>query len=331
MDMKRRSTVTTALAVVAAAVLPSVSTPVHAQQGAGPVKLVVGYAPGGPSDILARLVAKALADQLGQPVVVENRAGASGTIAVQSVVRAAADGQTLLFGTEVDLAIVPHLMTALPYDPRRDLRPVTAVAEQISVLVVRKSLDVQTVADLVARAKLTPGALTYGSAGSGTPAHMVGALLEKVAAIRLNHVPYKGAGPALSDLLGGHIDAMFLGGQAALGPVRAGQLRALAVTGRKRSALLPGVPTFAEAGVVAAGLDAGNWLGIFVPAATSQPVTERFARAWQQAAGQQELLTRLDQMALEIRHDDAAALSARIDRDFARWGQIISSAGIKAE
>jgi tripartite-type tricarboxylate transporter receptor subunit TctC len=301
---------------------------VQAEYPDKPVRMVVGFAPGGPTDILARAVAPALGKQLRQQVVVENKPGASGVIAVESVLKAAADGYTVLLASEVDVAILPNLSRSLPYDPAKDLVPVVAVAEQQSVLVVRPGSGIDSLQGFLARAKASAGKVTYASGGKGTPSHMLGAMFAVAAGVDLLHVPYKGAGPASVDLLGGHVDAMFLGGPTAVNHVRSGNLKALAVTGKTRSAQMPGVPTFTEAGITVPDFDDGPWWALVAAPGVSPAVVDHLSRAWRAAASQPDTMAQLEKQGLNPRREEGETVRAWIARDHRKWARVIKASGI---
>jgi tripartite-type tricarboxylate transporter receptor subunit TctC len=296
-----------------------------------PVRLIVGFAPGGPTDILARALAPALGKRLGQQVIVENKPGASGVIGVESVLKAPADGYTILVASEVDVAILPNLSRQLPYDPARDLVPVVAVAEQQSVLVVRPGSGIDSLQDFLARAKASPGKMSYASGGKGTPSHMLGAMFAVAAGVDLVHVPYKGAGPASVDLLGGHVDAMFLGGPTAVGQVRSGNLKALAVTGKTRSAPIPGVPTFTEAGIRVADFDDGTWWALVAAAGVPPAILDRLSHAWKAAASHSDTIAQLEKQGLKARSEDGKTVAEWIARDYRKWARVVKASGISRD
>jgi len=238
-----------------------------------PVRLIVAFAPGGASDVLARLLAQRLGDSLGQSVIVDNRPSAGGIIGSDLVAKAAPDGYTLLLGSAAAFAIAPHLATKLPYDTRRDFVPIAPFTRLTFVLNVNPKVDAHSVKDLVALAKSRPGTLNIGSAGNGTTTHMVGELFKHTAGVDLVHVPYKGAGPAMIDLISGQIHVLFDAAITTLPQLKAGRIRSLAVGSPERSALFPALPTFNEAGLP--GFTAGNWFGIFAPAKVPAALVQR--------------------------------------------------------
>src|SRR4051812_22001021 len=229
-----------------------------------PIHIVVGFAPGGGTDIATRIVSPRLGERLGQPVIVDNRPGAGGNLATEAVVKAAPDGYTLLMGTIAALAINPSLYKNLSYDPLRDLVPISMGVSHANVVVVHPSLPARTLEELVALARQQPGKLTYSSSGNGTAGHLSGALFESMANISLVHVPYKSGGQAMNDLIGGQVNMSFAAAPGAIPQIKAGKIRVLAVTTRNRSSFLPDVPTVSEAGIK--GYESSNWYGLVGPA-----------------------------------------------------------------
>lgn len=238
-----------------------------------PVRMVIGYPPGGSTDVAGRLLAEQLGRKLGQQVVVENRAGAGGTVGATSVVRAESDGYTLLLAASPEVSIAPIIRKELPYDPVRDLQPITLVGQVPFFLVVNPSVPASTLAEFIAYAKANPGKLSYSSFGNNTSNHLAGELFKSIAGVDSVHVPYKGSGPSIVDLIGGQVQYTFDTPPAVLEHVRAGKLRALAVATRERLASAPQVPTFAEAGLP--GFSGGTWFGLFAPAKTPRALIER--------------------------------------------------------
>jgi tripartite-type tricarboxylate transporter receptor subunit TctC len=230
------------------------------------IRLIVPFAPGGGNDTVARAIAHSAGASLGQPVVIDNRAGAGGMLGAQLAAKSPPDGYTLFLGGVGSHAVNPNLHAKLPYDPVKDFAPITLIASAPSVLVVHPSLPARTLAEFTALAKASPGRINYASNGNGSSAQLAAVLYESMAGVQMVHVPYKGLAPALGDLLGGEVQAMFSSVVAIVPSIKAGRLRALAVTGRRRAALLPEVPTLDEAGVP--GYEAGSWYGILAPAGT---------------------------------------------------------------
>lgn len=283
--------------------------------------------PGGPSDILARLYAQKLSDQWKQPAVVEDRAGATGTIGTDAVVKASPDGYTLLFTVELPITMAPSLLK-LHYDPQRDLLPVAAVAETENVLVATPSAGIRSVGDLVAAAKATPGKLTFSSAGYGSPAHLCGEMIKRQAGIDMVHVPYSAAAPAMNAILGGDV-TLFCGpiGQA-LPFIQSGKAYALGVTGSNPSSLLPGVAPLATS---YPGLIMSNWFGLLAPAHTPALVRDMLQDEFKAIAGDAELQRKLLAIGLEPTWISGADLAKRIASDTAKWREFMATADIHAD
>ena len=291
-----------------------------------PVRVVTGYSPGGPVDILGRLLTQRLSTSMGQPFVFENRSGAAGTIAADLVARSAPDGYTLLATVPSVFTIVPHTMEKVRVQAS-DFIPVVQFAEAPLVLVVNPSVPATTLKELTALLNAPGSKLSYASAGDGTLPHLAMEMLLSRTGGRPLHVPYKGSGPALQDLLGGQVDFMLDVLPSALPMIKAGRLRALAVTSRTRFADLPAVPTVAEAGV--AGYEAVNWFGIFAPAATPTAITDKLRTEVEQAVAAKEMHQRLGELGAipSLRGSDEVA--ERIKRESRQWGQLIQRLGLK--
>jgi len=293
-----------------------------------PIRLVVNFPPGGAADQIARSVGVPLGEALGQPIVIENRPGANGNIGADAVAKSPPDGYTLLMSSGGAFSVNPHLYTKLPFDPVNDLVPVAAAARILVFLVVRPDLPAKSVDEFVALARANPGKLTYGSPGSGSSPHIAGEMLKRAAKIDIVHVPYKGAAPALTDLLGGQLDFMFDPG-IGLPQVRAGKLRLLAVGSPKRSALFPDTPTLAEAGMT--GFDADSWFGFYAPAGVPADILARLNREINRALrtpAVRERITALGAEAVALSAEEFAALQ-RADRE--RFGVVVREAGIKLD
>lgn len=296
---------------------------------AKPVHMVVPFPAGGAIDIIVRTSAQQLSKELGQPTVIENRPGASGNIGAESVARSAADGYTLLAGTSATHGANPALYAKLAYDARRDFVPVAHIAGVPNVLVVRPASGIRSVNELVQQAGANPGRLSYGSAGSGTSLHLAGELFRSAARVDLLHVPYKGAAPATTDLLGGQITMMFNTVPVALPLIRSGKLTALAVTSPKRHFALPDVPTFAELGY--ASVESATWVGLFAPAGTPREVVDKLAQALDRALRDKSVIELLRQQGAEPKFMDAAVFALYVDGEIARWGGVVRAAGIKLD
>ena len=293
------------------------------------LRLVVGFPPGGTLDVLARTMAPALGDELGQTVLIENQAGAGSLLAAQSVARAKPDGHTLLLAPVVVPAFMPHLYRKLGFDPLTDLVPVAEVGSFNFALVVNSSLPVKTLSEWVAYSKANPGKVSYGSFGAGTPAHFLGVMFNRAAGTDMLHVPYKGGAPVLQALLSGEIQAAFLlTGGMAVEQSKAGKIRVLAVTGSARSRLLPAVPTFAEAGLGLKAMESASlWYGFFAPKGTSPKEVDRLNRALIAAARAptaRDVLAREDISSSAL---SAAEFAQKVRRDHREWGEVIRSTG----
>jgi tripartite-type tricarboxylate transporter receptor subunit TctC len=296
---------------------------------AHPVTVVVGFAPGGGTDTVARIVAKNLSESLGQQVLVENKAGAGGNIATDFVAHAEPDGYTILLGNVGSLAVAPHMIAGLGYDPLRDFAPITMAVVFANVLVVQPSLPVQSLADFVKLAQDKPGTVTFGSSGIGGAGHLAGELLRERANIDMIHVPYKGGGPAMQGMLGGQVMSIFATPVSAGGQIKAGKIRAIATTGPKRAALLPEVPTVAESGYP--GYEAMNWYAYVAPAKTPKEIVERLNRELVKALNNADVAALLHQQGLEPSPGSPAELARYIEREYQTWGRVVKRAGIKAQ
>jgi tripartite-type tricarboxylate transporter receptor subunit TctC len=296
---------------------------------AKPVRIVVPFAAGGAIDIIVRASGQQLSKELGQPVVIDNRPGASGNIGADAVAKSAADGYTLLAGTSATHGANPALYTKLAYDARRDFVPVAHIAGVPNVLVVTPASGMRSVADLVKQARAAPGKMSYGSAGSGTSLHLAGELFASAAQVSLLHVPYKGAAPATTDLLGGQITMMFNTVPVALPLIRSGKLTALAVTSPKRHFALPEVPTFAELGY--ASVESETWVGLFAPAGTARDVVDKLAQALARALREKSVVDLLRQQGAEPHFMDPNEFARYVDSEITRWGGIVRAAGIKLD
>ncbi|GAA4342533.1 tripartite tricarboxylate transporter substrate binding protein [Pigmentiphaga soli] len=293
-----------------------------------PVRLLVGYSPGGPTDILARQIGPALSKALGQQVVVENKPGANGNIAGLETARAQPDGYVLLMG-DLTLATNPSLMKDMPFDPVKQLGPVAPVATAPLVLVVHPSIPVRNMTELLAYARSHPGQLSNGTAGNGNLTHLAGEVLKTAAKVDIRQIPYKGSGPALTDLVGGQISMVITGLSSTKGFIDNGRVRPLAITGTRRSPQLPDVPTFAEAtGLPLPELNVGSWWGIFAPAGLPAPVAETLNKAIERALADPEVKARLAQMNIDPRPGPAADLGKLLASETATWKRVISQAGI---
>jgi tripartite-type tricarboxylate transporter receptor subunit TctC len=292
------------------------------------VRILVGFAPGGATDILARLVAKSLGEQWNQPVIVENRPGAGGNLAHEAVAKAAGDGYTLLF-TSAPLTINPSLYKKLSYDTNRDFSPVTLLATVPSLLLVPADSKMTSFGEFIRYAKANPGRLNYGSAGNGTPQHLAMELLKSMASLHLVHIPYKGGAPAVADLIAGQTDAMFAAFPEAAPHVKSGRLRALAISAGKRSALMPDLPTVAEAGVNT--FEAIGWQGLLAPAATPQPIVDKIHLSIAQALKQPEFRARIDAMGIELSGAGPQEFKRFIGVEVTKWAGVVARSGARVD
>ena len=292
-----------------------------------PLRLIVTVPPGGAADFIARLVGGKLSESLGQPVVVENRGGAGGTIAADAVAKASADGYTLLQNSITTHGVGPHLYSKLPYDPVKDFAPVSGLALLPLIMAVNADLPAKSVSELIALSKTSN--LNFASSGNGGAPHMAAELFKSVTGAPLTHVPYKGSGPAVADLVGGRVQIMFDAAPSLIAHVRSGKLRVLAAASAERNRLLPEVPTFAELGYpkVAVSL----WYGLLVPAATPRPVIERLNRDVAKALGSPEVRERLLAQGAEPMPGTPEAFGAFMQEEMAKWAPVVKQAGVKLD
>lgn len=292
-----------------------------------PVRMLVGFAPGGGTDATARAIAPKLTELLGQQVIVDNRPGATGNIATDIVSKSTPDGYTILMGTIAALAINPALYEKLPFDPIKDLAPVTRAVDSTNVLVLHPSVQAKSVKDLIALAKAK--SLNGGSSGVGGAGHLALELFNLQTGTKIVHVPYKGGGPAMIDLLGGNIQLIFATAASAVGHIKSGKIRALAVTTLKRSPLVPDLPTVAETGLP--GFEANNWYGILVPAKTPRAIIMRLNKDVSTALLTPEIKDILFKQGLDSAPESPEAFGAYIKSELAKWAKVVKAAGLKAE
>jgi tripartite-type tricarboxylate transporter receptor subunit TctC len=293
------------------------------------ITLVVPFPPGGSTSIVGRVVADKMSQLLGQSIVVDNRGGAGGTVGTKAVAKSEPDGYTLLAGYTGTLAIGPSLYRNAGYDPRKDFEPIGSIGCSPSSLVVHPSLPVKSVAELIAYAKANPGKVNFGSAGVGTVGHITGEYFAHATGIQIVHIPYKGTGPALGDLLGGHIPMSFSPIATTAGNVKAGLLRGLAVTSIHRNTLLPDVPTMIEAGVP--DFDASLCYGLVAPAGTPRPVIDRLNKALQSALASDEVKKQLELDGTEITPSTPEQYADFIDKDEKKWSELAKASGVEPE
>jgi tripartite-type tricarboxylate transporter receptor subunit TctC len=293
-----------------------------------PVKIFVGFAAGGGTDVAARILAQKLTEALGQSVVVENRPGASGMIAAETVAKSAGDGYTLMMGSQTTLAVAPALYRKFSIDADRDFAGVAMAGVSPLVLVVHPSVPVQSVKDLIALAKSKPGTINFGSGGLGTTPHMAGELFSIQAGVKMVHVAYRGEAPAINDLLGGQLHLIFANLSAVIGNVKAGSLRALAVTSAQRAATAPEIPTIAESALP--GFDAATWFALVAPAATPRDIVLRLNAEVTRLVAQPETHQRFADLGMSITAGAPDALDAYIGSEIGKWSQVIKDADVRA-
>jgi tripartite-type tricarboxylate transporter receptor subunit TctC len=291
--------------------------------------LVVPVPPGGASDFIGRTIGAKLADALGQPVVIANRGGAGGTIATAGVAKAEADGYTLLLASITTHGIGPHLYASLPYDPAKDFAPVIFVANFPLIMTVNADLPARSVADVIALARTRPGGLAFASSGNGGAPHLAGELLKKLTGAELLHVPYRGSGPAVIDVVAGRVAIMFDGIPSLLPFILAGKLRPLAAASLERNPVLPELPTFAELGY--AGMDVSLWFGVVVPAATPAPIVRRLNAELAKILAMPDIRKSFTDQGAEIGGGSAESFGAFIRTESTRWLKVVKEAGIKPE
>ena len=294
-----------------------------------PVRMIAPYPPGGTSDIIARIVGQKLNDAWGQQIVVDNRAGANGGIGSERAAKSPADGYTLLVGNMTPIAANPSLYSKLGYDPLRDFAGVTLVAAGPNVLVVNPALPVKSVQELVAYAKANPGKLNFGSGGAGSPAHLAGEMFKSLTGVAMTHVPYKGTVLSVNDLIAGQVQVVFSDAPPAVPHVKSGRLRALAVTGARRTLLLPDLPTVAEAGVPGFALD--NWWGILVPAGTAKTIIGRINTEIVKAMQTADVKERFASLGVEAVSSTPAAFDDYIKSESAKLAKVIKASGARAD
>jgi tripartite-type tricarboxylate transporter receptor subunit TctC len=313
------------IAAVSAGAAPAAAQPYPSR----PITLVVPFPPGGSATIIARIIADKMSEALGQQIVIDNRGGAGGSIAARQVAKSAPDGATLLLAFTGTLAVSPLIFANVGYDPRKDFAGIGLIGMAPSVLAVNPSVPARSVADLVRIAKAEPGKIQYGSPGIGTTNHLAGELLAAMSGIRITHIPYKGTGPAITDLLGGHIAMMFAPIPAAHGNVSAGALRALGVTSLKRSSLWPDIPNVAEAGLP--GFEVVQRSTLLAPAGTPRTIIERLNKELNAVLATDEVRRRLALEGGEPVPGAPEEYAADIDREEIRWSKLVATIGLKGE
>ncbi len=312
---------------VAAALAFVAAMPAHAQTSAWPdkpVKLVVGYPAGGATDVIARLIAAKLGEQLGQAVIVDNRPGANSNVSAQFVAHAPADGYTL-YMYSVAQTINAALYPKLGYDPQKDFAPIGMIAKIPNILVVNVALPVKTVDDYIRYAKSSADGISFASAGNGSSTHLSGEMFKNGTGLNMLHVPYRGSSPAITDLIGGQVQSMFDNAPSALPHIKSGRLRAIAITSAKRSPLLPDVPTIAESGFP--GFEVHSWFGLAAPAGTPRPIIERLNSELAKAAASQDARQRLQELAATQEQGTPEQMRAFISSELKRWAEVVKRSG----
>ena len=310
-----------------AGMLLAVTCGIAAAQGVfptKPVRLVLPYPPGGGTDVIARPLAAKLSENLGQQFIVENRGGAGGNIGMESVARAPADGYTIVMALTAQLAVNPSLYPKLPFDPIRDFAPITQLGSAPYVMLVHPTLPSRTVKEFIAIAKSRPNELTFASAGNGSGAHLAGELLKSMTGIRLTHVPYKGAGPSLPDLIAGQVQSSFITYTSAGPQIRAGRVRAIGVTTLKRSPALPEVPAISE---TVAGYDSGVWYAVLAPAGTPRDIVMKLNAEINKALNSPDVRPRLMSEAMEPSGTTPEALGDYMKAEIAKWARVVKESG----
>ena len=293
------------------------------------IRLVVHSSPGGSSDILGRLIAQRLTESLGQQVVVENRAGASGNIGTEAVAKSPPDGYTLLLGFDGTMVINPHVFPNLPFDTLRDFAPVTKLGDATIILVAHPSVPANTLPELIAYSKTQPGGLAYGTSGTGGTPHLAGEMLKQRSGANLVHVPYKGGGQAITDVVGGQIPLVYTAIATAQQYVKTGRLKAIGVSSEKRSPALTNVPTFDESGQP--GFVVSSWTGILAPAKTPKPIVDRLQKEIAAVLADPDVKGRYDVLGIEVVANTPAEFAEQIKADLARWEKVVKQANIKVE
>ena len=293
-----------------------------------PIRMIVPASPGGAADFFARLIGPKLGEALGQSVVIENKSGASGTIAADMTAKSAGDGYTVLIGQSTSMVVAPHMYERLNYDTQKDLTPVTLVAEIPNVLVVHPSLPANNVQELIALAKAKPDTLNYSSSGKGAPTHLAGEMFEIATGAKITHVPYRGAGPATNALLAGEVQLMFGPAVAVMPQVRSGRVRALAVTSAARSAAAPELPTLAESGLK--DFEITSWFGLFVPASTPKAIVDKLQRETAKLLKLPDVQERFAKEGAVAGGNTSAAFTSFTRAEYEKFGKLIKAKGITA-
>jgi len=301
----------------------------HGQYPNKPIRLIVPFAPGGVTDTSGRIVAEALSRRLGQPIVVENKAGASGNIGTQQVAASPPDGYTLVLGFDGTLVINPHVFANFPIDVTKDLEPVGKIGDATLIIVAHPSFPAKTLSDLIAYSKTQPNGVAYGTSGVGGTPHIAGELLKQRTGANLTHIPYKGGGQAMTDALGGNVPLVYTAVAGALPHIKAGRLVPVAVSSSRRTPSLPDVPTFIEAGVP--DFESSSWVAILAPARTPRPIVEKLNRELNAVLTDPAIVEKLSTLGIVATPGPPEQLAAQIRTDLARYGRVVKAAGIKAD
>lgn len=326
--MNKRHLLKTAAALAFTALTPLAAT-AQASYPERPVKLIVPFAPGGVTDTSGRLIAEQLAKRLGQQVVVENKAGASGNIGAQQVATAAPDGYTLVLAFDGTMVINPHVFQKVPFDTLKDFASVGKIGDATLIIVAHPSFPGKSLKDVIDLSKKEPKGLSYGTSGIGGTPHIAGELLNQRTGAKLVHVPYKGGGQAMADALGGNIPLVYTAVAGAISHLKAGKLNAIAVSSRTRSPSLPDTPTFIEAGVP--DFESSSWVGILAPAKTPRPIIDRLNRELNAVLATPEVIERLAVLGIVATPGTPEQFSEQMKSDLAKYGQVVKAAGIKAD
>jgi tripartite-type tricarboxylate transporter receptor subunit TctC len=329
-DMPREATMRKRLALAAwAALVAALPVTDAAAYPTKPVTLVLGFAPGGPSDVMARILTKKMEEFLKQPIVIDNRAGAGGTIAGGIVARAAPDGHTIMLATGSILAINPSLYKNISYDSQKDFEPISLIGVQTNVLYTHPSVPAKTLKEFIAYAKANPGKLQFGSGGVGTPAHLAGELLKIKAGIDFTHIPFKGTGPTLQNVIGGHVPTAFNPPSPLIPHLQAGKIKAIAITTLERTPALPDVPTIAESGYP--GFDAATWHALVAPANTPKEAIAALHRATVGALNDPAVRKALTDSGVDLIGGTPDQLRAYIKSEIPKWAEVVKASGAKVE
>lgn len=326
-DLTRRATLT--LGLMALSALPLGSTALAQGFPDRPITLVVPFAAGGSTDVVARIVAQKMSEDLGEQVIVQNVAGAGGNLGAANVARADPDGYTILMGTVATHALNPLILKTKPYDPEKDFSPISLLVIVPNVLVVNPELPVKNVEELLALLKAKPDEYSYASSGNGTPLHLSGELFKKMAGVSMQHIPYKGSGPALNDVIGNQVPIMFDNLPSSSGHIKAGTLRALAVTTAERAPSFPDLPTIAESGIP--GYETYTWNALFAPANTPQPVVARLNEAAKKALADPAVIERMKEFSAKIVGSTPQELGAHVKAELEKWTPVVRDANVQMD